>query len=86
MYRTGDLAKILPDGNIYFLGRTDFQVKIRGFRVEVGEIEYQLLKYDSIKEAAVAAKRGDSDNQVLYEYIVPSQKLSSIIFKSKVSL
>jgi amino acid adenylation domain-containing protein len=54
-YRTGDLAKWLPDGNLEFLGRIDSQVKIRGFRVELGEIESQLLTYSEIKEAVVIA-------------------------------
>src|SRR5690606_34600183 len=43
LYRTGDLVRYLPDGNIMFIGRSDFQLKVRGFRVELGEIENQLL-------------------------------------------
>ncbi|MCP5049418.1 MAG: amino acid adenylation domain-containing protein, partial [bacterium] len=53
IYKTGDLAKWLTDGNIEFLGRIDHQVKIRGFRVEPGEIENHLLKYEKVKEASV---------------------------------
>jgi len=56
LYRTGDLAKWLLDGNIEFLGRRDQQVKIRGYRIELGEIESQLLKHEKIKEAVVVAK------------------------------
>ncbi|MCP4152851.1 MAG: amino acid adenylation domain-containing protein, partial [bacterium] len=50
LFKTGDLARYLPDGNIEFQGRMDFQVKIRGFRIELGEIENQLLRLEEIKE------------------------------------
>jgi tyrocidine synthetase-3 len=53
MYRTGDIGRLLPDGNMEFLGRRDFQVKIRGFRVEPGEIESLLLGIDGVNEAVV---------------------------------
>ncbi|MED8021845.1 AMP-binding protein, partial [Bacillus glycinifermentans] len=53
LYKTGDLAKWLPDGNIEFIGRIDHQVKIRGFRIELGEIESQLQKHDAISETIV---------------------------------
>jgi amino acid adenylation domain-containing protein len=56
LYKTGDFARWLPDGNIEFLGRIDHQVKVRGFRVELEEIESQLLNYNVIKEAVVLAK------------------------------
>jgi len=56
IYKTGDLARWLPDGNIEFLGRLDHQVKIRGFRVELGEIENHFLSYPSIKEAVIIIK------------------------------
>ena len=55
LYKTGDLGRYLPDGNIEFLGRTDFQVKIRGFRIELGEIEAQLAEYPGVREAVVVA-------------------------------
>ena len=45
IYKTGDLVRMLPDGNIEYIGRNDFQVKIRGFRIELGEIESQLLGF-----------------------------------------
>lgn len=60
MYKSGDLARWLPDGNLEFLGRKDQQVKIRGFRIETGEIEHQLLQYGTIMEAVVVA-RGNED-------------------------
>ncbi|UCH92665.1 MAG: AMP-binding protein, partial [Candidatus Aminicenantes bacterium] len=69
IYRTGDLAKWLADGNIEFLGRMDHQIKIRGFRIELGEIESQLSKHPEIKEALVLAK-GDDDDKYLCAYIV----------------
>ena len=70
MYRTGDLGRMLPDGNIEFLGRKDHQVKIRGFRVELGEIENQLLKHEDIKETVVVDKVDDSGNKFLCAYVV----------------
>ena len=56
VYKTGDLARYQPDGNIEFLGRADHQVKIRGFRVELGEIEARLTEHPAVQEAAVVAR------------------------------
>jgi tyrocidine synthetase-3 len=75
IYRTGDLAKWLTDGNIEFLGRIDHQVKIRGFRIELGEIEAELIKHPSIKEALVLAKDDVSGGKYLCAYIVIEQEL-----------
>ncbi|WP_143152559.1 non-ribosomal peptide synthetase, partial [Clostridium cavendishii] len=61
MYKTGDLARWLPDGNIEFLGRIDHQVKVRGFRIELGEIETRLLEVEGIKEVVVVDKEKDGD-------------------------
>ncbi|MCP4150421.1 MAG: amino acid adenylation domain-containing protein, partial [bacterium] len=63
LYKTGDLARRQPDGNIEFLGRIDHQVKIRGYRIELGEIEARLLTHPEIKEAVVITRQtGDGDN------------------------
>uniref|UniRef100_UPI002FE1A8BC amino acid adenylation domain-containing protein n=1 Tax=Tepidimonas sp. TaxID=2002775 RepID=UPI002FE1A8BC len=53
MYKTGDLGRYLPDGNIEFIGRNDYQVKIRGMRIEPGEIEAKLARYRGIREVVV---------------------------------
>lgn len=69
LYRTGDLAKWLPNGNIEFLGRIDYQVKIRGFRIELGEIESVLQSHGYINESVVQA-REDNGEKYLCAYIV----------------
>ncbi len=56
LYKTGDLVRWCPDGNLEYLGRYDFQVKIRGFRIELGEIENALTSYPEIKQAVVLVK------------------------------
>ena len=76
LYKTGDLAKWLPDGNIHFMGRIDYQVKINGFRIELEEIEAQMLKYPKLKEAAVTDKRDESGNRYLCGYVVSEEKIS----------
>ncbi len=68
MYKTGDLARYLEDGNIEYIGRIDSQVKIRGFRIELGEIEQELLKIDGIREAVVLVK-WYNNNKMLVAYI-----------------
>jgi amino acid adenylation domain-containing protein len=70
IYRTGDLTRWLPEGNIEYLGRKDFQVKIRGFRVELREIEYVLSAHPGIKAAAVAVKERN-DGKYLCAYLTP---------------
>jgi amino acid adenylation domain-containing protein/FkbM family methyltransferase len=70
MYRTGDRARFLADGNIEFLGRTDDQVKIRGYRIELGEIEANLLRIPGINQAAVAVHESDVVGKQLAAYVV----------------
>jgi acyl carrier protein len=71
IYKTGDLARWMQDGNIDFLGRLDHQVKIRGFRIELGEIENRLLKHSEVKETVVTAKSDETGDHFLCAYIVP---------------
>jgi len=73
LYKTGDLARWLPTGEIEFLGRMDNQVKIRGFRVELGEIEHHLLNHKEIKEAVVLIKEVRKDEKYLCAYIAPGK-------------
>ncbi|NIM15606.1 MAG: amino acid adenylation domain-containing protein, partial [Candidatus Aminicenantes bacterium] len=70
IYKTGDLARWLPDGNIEFLGRIDHQVKIRGYRLEPGEIESRLLSHGKIKNAVVVAKVDRGGDYFLCAYVV----------------
>jgi amino acid adenylation domain-containing protein/thioester reductase-like protein len=71
LYKTGDLARYLPDGTIEFIGRIDNQVKIRGFRIELGDVEAVLSQHSELKEVAVVAKEDTSGSQRLVAYVVP---------------
>jgi amino acid adenylation domain-containing protein len=85
LYKTGDLARWLVDGNIEFLGRMDHQVKIRGFRIELGEIESHLTTYKWIKQAVVAAKIGENHENYLVAYIVSDQEIDTSQFRQFLS-
>jgi amino acid adenylation domain-containing protein len=72
LYKTGDKARYLPDGNIEYLGRFDNQVKIRGFRIELGEIEAAIAQHTAVRETVVIAREDVPDHKYLAAYIVPN--------------
>jgi acyl-coenzyme A synthetase/AMP-(fatty) acid ligase len=77
LYRTGDRARLLPDGKLEFLGRVDHQLKIRGYRIELGEIEVALTRYDGIREAvAVARDTGDGEKQLVAYFVASAPEIS----------
>jgi amino acid adenylation domain-containing protein len=73
-YRTGDLGRYLPDGNLEFNGRVDHQVKVRGQRIELGDIETGLRQHAEVKEAVVVDALYAPGDQRLIAYVVPNQK------------
>ncbi|MEW9697560.1 amino acid adenylation domain-containing protein [Paenibacillus sp. SI8] len=77
MYRTGDAARWLPDGNIEYLGRIDHQVKIRGYRIELGEVETALLKIDAVQEAVVIARENKDGSKQMCAYWKGSSVLAA---------
>ncbi len=76
LYKTGDLARYLPDGNIEFIGRIDNQVKIRGYRIELGEIKASINKIETIEDCVVVAKEDTNGNKRLVAYIVSDDELN----------
>jgi amino acid adenylation domain-containing protein len=78
LYKTGDLARYLPDGTLEIVGRQDFQVKIRGMRVEVEEIETVLIQHPNIRQAAVMGSEDRTGEQTIVAYIVTDRSQINI--------
>ncbi|MEH1955413.1 amino acid adenylation domain-containing protein [Nostoc sp.] len=74
LYKTGDLGRYLPSGEIEYIGRIDYQVKIRGFRIELGEIEALIIKYPKVREAVVTVHSSETDSQQIVAYLVPNSE------------
>ncbi len=88
LYKTGDLARYLPNGNIQFIGRVDHQVKIRGYRIELGDIETALSDYPGVKEAAVIVREDSLSEKRLLAYVTSKASSADIgpMLKSSNSL
>lgn len=84
-YRTGDLCRWLPDGNIEFLGRIDSQVKLRGFRIELGEIEARLLEVGGVKQATVLLRNDPKGEPALVAYLVVTSTVEEVALRSYLS-
>ncbi|WYL93618.1 MAG: non-ribosomal peptide synthase/polyketide synthase [Gloeotrichia echinulata IR180] len=79
LYKTGDLARYLPDGNIEYLGRIDNQVKIRGFRIELGEIEAVLSQLGDVQASCVIVREDITGDKRLVAYIVPQKEVTPTV-------
>nr|WP_277883326.1 amino acid adenylation domain-containing protein [Nostoc flagelliforme] len=86
LYKTGDLARYLPDGDIEYLGRIDNQVKIRGFRIELGEIETALSEHGDVQSCCVIAREDTPGEKRLVAYVVPYPQVTPIIDQLRHSL
>ncbi|NDI34210.1 non-ribosomal peptide synthetase [Chengkuizengella sediminis] len=85
MYKTGDMGKWLPDGNIQYLGRNDDQVKIRGFRIELGEIEFNLRSHNAVEEAFILAVDDVDGQKQIAAYVKLIEEVDSIEFRDFLS-
>src|SRR5690606_13307927 len=72
LYKTGDMGRYRPDGNVDFLGRIDTQVNVRGFRVELGEVEVALSQHSALREVMVIVREDAPGERRLVAYLVPA--------------
>ena len=86
IYRTGDMGRMGPDGQLHYLGRKDSQIKIRGQRVEIAEIEMALLNLGAIQAAVVRARKEPSDDYRLVAYLVAKEKPAPTVSKLRRAL
>jgi amino acid adenylation domain-containing protein/thioester reductase-like protein len=85
LYKTGDLVRWLPDGNIEFIGRIDSQVKVRGFRIELEEIQGRLLSHYAIKECIVTAREDEKGSRYLSAYWIGDETIETAELKNYLS-
>jgi amino acid adenylation domain-containing protein len=78
LYKTGDLVRYRPDGQLEFVGRGDFQVKVRGFRIELGEIEQALLQHSAVRDCVVVVREDHGGSKQLLAYVVPAQPVEEM--------
>ncbi|WP_375475181.1 amino acid adenylation domain-containing protein [uncultured Nostoc sp.] len=74
LYKSGDLARYLPNGDIEYLGRIDHQVKVRGFRIELGEIEAVISQYPAVRETVVIVSDDSENSKRIVTYVVPQKE------------
>jgi surfactin family lipopeptide synthetase A len=85
LYKTGDLVRWLPNGNLEYIGRNDFQIKVRGYRIEPAEIESKLQEIESIEQVLVIALQDSKNDKFLCAYYTAKQEINSVELSTKLS-